>query len=312
MKISNRDWIQLSAYLDGELSRREMEQLRSRIEADPDLQTVLEELKTTKDILRKTPEIHVPRNFTLSPTQVGIRSRRPVYRKYQLAAALMSFMLIGVLVLDFGRIFMGGAFAPAAPMAEEIMMEKGVEDSLDVPLEEPSLLSAEAEGDSARASAEEEATSEVEEEFAEVAAAPETEPEEGMVEEEAPAAEAEVQAVEVAGAPAVSEGVQAVDEVGAPAGTQVGETKSAGEETHEEVMAADQGDGADQANLVSPTGTPLPTPYPTQSPTYYEEPVVWEAPRRLINPFRVLETIFFVGLLGFGITAWVLRKRDSR
>ena len=41
MKISKRDWTQLSAYLDGELSQRDLTKLENRIKKDPDFQAAL-------------------------------------------------------------------------------------------------------------------------------------------------------------------------------------------------------------------------------------------------------------------------------
>ena len=174
-----------------------------------------------------------------------------------------------------------------APMAEELMMEKSVEDALDIPVEEPALMVAEAEGDVGRSSDDEESPSEIEEGFTEDATAPEVElAADGTAEEEiAPAAEAEAQVME---------------EVAPAAGTQVGEIKATGKDAHADELAADQVGDEDQANLASLTATPAPSPYPTVPPTYYEEPTAWEAPRRLINPFRILEIIFLVGVLFVG------------
>jgi hypothetical protein len=295
MKISNRDWIQLSAFLDGELSRREADKLSHRINNDPGLQAALEELKATKEVLRSTPELPVPRNFTLSKSQVGIKTRKPVYRKYQLAAALMSFMLIGVLVLDFGTVLLGGSFAPAAPMAEVVMMEKAVEDSLDLPAEEPALMTEAPPEVSERSTSDEEISADTEEGYAAEAPSAESEAMDGIAEKEVPAeAEGEVLALE---------------EASPPAGTQIGELETGQEESPEELMAAEQPEDADQTNIAEPTSTPLPSPYQTQTLPEVEEVTDWEVARRPVNPLRVLEIIFLVGLLGFGITAWVLRRK---
>ena len=123
MKISNRDWTQLSSYLDGELSPKELKRLEDRINSDPSLQLALEGLRQTKITLGATPTLKVPRNFKLTPEMVAIRTtpRPRQVRAYRLASALMSVMLISVLVLDFSRGSMIGAMAPAAP--KEVMLE---------------------------------------------------------------------------------------------------------------------------------------------------------------------------------------------
>jgi hypothetical protein len=297
MKISNRDWIQLSTYLDGELSRKETDQISRRIKNDPALQAALEELRITKDVLSASPELRVPRNFTLSSGQVGIKPRRPVYRKYQLAAALMSFLLIGVLVLDFGRILTGGAFAPGASMAEQIVLEKAAEDSIDAPVEEPALMAEAPPEEGDRSTAEDDLSADGEEAFLADEDAPETEEMEGVIAEDL-ASEAEAE-------------VQTVEEVPPAAGTQVGEAKTAGEESEDEVMAAEEAEETDLANLASPTATPVPSPYQTQPPAFYAEPGTRATPPRQISPLRVLEIIFLVGGISFGITAWVLKRKRS-
>jgi len=111
MQITDRDWVQLSTYLDGELSGKELEQLRKRLKSDPQFQAALEELNATKQILKATPRIPAPRRFTLTPEMVGQKEKKTTNRGYRLAAALMSFFLIGVLILDFGGIFFTGAMS---------------------------------------------------------------------------------------------------------------------------------------------------------------------------------------------------------
>jgi len=224
---------------------------------------------------------------------------------------------------------MGGALAPAmAPLSEELYLEKAVEDSMADLQEEPALMAAEAEGESERSTADEAASSETGEAFAGDTEEPEGEPDEVMVEEAAaPAAEVEegfsedapAPEIELAegmaeeeSAPALEAEAQASDEDAAPAETELGESKSTGRDTSDEEIAAEDSDDGDQLNLATPTGTAPPSPYPTEPTIYYEEPAAWEAPRTQISPVRVLEIIFALGVLGFGITAWALRRRDKR
>jgi len=42
MKISNRDWVQLSSYLDGEMNPREIKRIEDRLAKEPVLQHTLE------------------------------------------------------------------------------------------------------------------------------------------------------------------------------------------------------------------------------------------------------------------------------
>ena len=72
-RIKSQDWETLSAYLDGQLTPRELTHLETRLSSDPELRTALEELRQTRGVLRSLPKLRVPRNFTLSPEMVGIR-----------------------------------------------------------------------------------------------------------------------------------------------------------------------------------------------------------------------------------------------
>jgi hypothetical protein len=302
MKISNRDWGQLSAFLDGELSRRDKIQLEKRMKVNPDLQAALEELKITKQILSKTPLIPIPRNFTLSSAQIGIKTRQPVYRRYRLAAALMSFVFIGVLILDFGGIFLGGTFAPAmAPKSQEVFFDTAGESAVDE-MEEPALMAADAEAESDRAFAEEVSvpseTADAVVEVMEEAAVSTTEMEEGLAEEVS--SEAETDTIEEA-APAV--GAESPGESKTTSDEETGDGDSVAEES------ADQA----QENLAVPTAAAEDVSQPNQPFTYAEEAPVWEEPtRQPLSLLRILEIILALGVIGLGAAAWAHRRRDSK
>ncbi len=277
MKITTRDWVQLSSYLDGELNPQDLKRLEDRIKNDPGLQHALDELRQTKITLGATPTLEVPRNFKLTPEMVSSRTRPQQVRAYRMAAALMSFMLIGVLVLDFGRGFMIGAMAPAAP--KEVMLEALPESAADA-LEEPAVMVAEGEMESDRA-----------------AAGTDTE---SMPDEEA--------------APAVA--AEAVEEGESLGMAQEAENKSAGDEDADE--AANQADEWQEEEvaeaLAAPTQTPgIETPgtaiAQTTPPVYFLDEGITRTSR--IDPFRILEIIFALGAVSFGIAAWLIRRRKS-
>ena len=69
------EWEILSAYLDGQLSSREMDNVRQKLQAQPDLQRALDELQRTRMVLKAAPRRRAPRNFTLSPSMVPQRRR---------------------------------------------------------------------------------------------------------------------------------------------------------------------------------------------------------------------------------------------
>jgi hypothetical protein len=71
VQLSNRDYEQLSAYIDGQLTPAEAGKLEERLRSHSDLQAVLDEISRTKALLRSAPRRRAPRNFTLSPAMVG-------------------------------------------------------------------------------------------------------------------------------------------------------------------------------------------------------------------------------------------------
>ena len=81
--LSERDWAQLSAYLDGQLGARQRAALERRLAAEPHLRQALDELRDTVTLLRALPTLRAPRDFTLDPALYA----RP-RRWWSVAAAL--------------------------------------------------------------------------------------------------------------------------------------------------------------------------------------------------------------------------------
>ena len=273
MQITDKDWIQLSAYLDGELSGRDLNRFRKRILSNPLLQSALEQLKMTKQILQAAPHLPAPRNFTLTPKMVGLKPKKPVYPRFRLAAAVTSFLLISVLVLDFGRFFNFGAMAPtASKYYQEVSQESVPEAAVDA-VEEPSLLFVEGEADQDQMKAE------LEEQPADEVAAP-------VAEEE------------VFGEP-VSEDL---GEEGLESRILEKETTGAENlvEEKEESFLGDQ---------VSSTQTPQPEP--TTSVFVLEEEIQTPEREAGVSFLRILEIVLGIGVLGFSAAAWFRRKKIS-
>jgi hypothetical protein len=68
---SDRDLELLSAYLDGELSDREKEQLEQRLARESALRADLDDLRETVALLSGLPRLKAPRSFTLDPAVYG-------------------------------------------------------------------------------------------------------------------------------------------------------------------------------------------------------------------------------------------------
>jgi hypothetical protein len=146
--MNQRDLELLSSYLDGQLRPSESARLESRLIREPDLRAVLDDLRSTRTLLRKLPTRKAPRNFTLTPKMVGknppLPRSYPAFRFMTALASLMLFFSLGVNYLvpqmasqspAFG---MGGGGAPDVYSAQEAEVPAATEAPLlEAPAAEP-------------------------------------------------------------------------------------------------------------------------------------------------------------------------------
>jgi hypothetical protein len=100
--ISKRDWEMISAYLDAQLSGRKLSRFESRLSQEPDLRTALNDLHQTRQVLRNSPSLSVPRNFLLTPQMVGRIHHFPhLAPAFGWISAVASMFLVILLVGDF-------------------------------------------------------------------------------------------------------------------------------------------------------------------------------------------------------------------
>ena len=69
--MNRRDIELLSSYLDGQLSPSDSARLETRLIREPELRSVLRDLRSGRSVLRQLPMRKAPRNFTLTPKMVG-------------------------------------------------------------------------------------------------------------------------------------------------------------------------------------------------------------------------------------------------
>ena len=134
--ISNKELLQVSAYIDGALSPKEKQAFEAHLASSATLQKELQEYKRLKVSLRSLPQKKAPRNFTLSPEKVKLRKAAP-----RLASAF-SFASAGVailLMLAFGSEYLLGrntpmvskeAAAPQTAMLESAPAEDATEPAI--------------------------------------------------------------------------------------------------------------------------------------------------------------------------------------
>jgi len=109
-----RDLENLSAYLDGQLSRNETRRLETRLKSDADLRSALDDLRRTRELIHRLPHHRSPRNFTLTPNMVRLRPPLPrLYPIFRFAASIAALLLIFTFAANF-----------AAPMVALPMLAK--------------------------------------------------------------------------------------------------------------------------------------------------------------------------------------------
>jgi hypothetical protein len=142
-KLSPKDWLRISAYLDQELSSRERDRLEKRLAVELDLANALADLRQTRALLHHLPQLRAPRNFTLEPHQVGQRQRAPAYPALRLVTVLASIVFI---ILFAGDLFIQRSVPVAAPAQLMSAMEAETittaEVQADAVMESPAALEA--------------------------------------------------------------------------------------------------------------------------------------------------------------------------
>ena len=162
-QISKREWERLSAYLDQQLSAKEITGLETRLQTDTTLAAALQELQIIRGAMKQLPRLQAPRNFTLTPQMVGVQ--KPLkfrwYPVLRFASVLTSLLFV---VIVMGDLFGVGTLmskqemvAPAmAPAAEYQVEEFGEVDRIsddELPVSEIEIMVSEPDVDTVLESA---------------------------------------------------------------------------------------------------------------------------------------------------------------
>jgi anti-sigma factor RsiW len=98
--MNQRDLELLSSYLDGQLKPSDSARLETRLTSDPNLRSVLDDLRAARGLLRQLPMRKAPRNFTLTPQMVGrkppLPRAYPAFRFVTALSTLLFFVTMGV------------------------------------------------------------------------------------------------------------------------------------------------------------------------------------------------------------------------
>lgn len=100
-QLSSRELQFLSAYLDGELSKKDQRRVEKLLSDHPAASSSLEKLRQVKSVIKFLPIHKVPRNFTISTEEVS-RSRIPnLVGVLRYTSAVSAALLAVVLAFDF-------------------------------------------------------------------------------------------------------------------------------------------------------------------------------------------------------------------
>ena len=100
--MKQRDVELLSAFLDGQLSPSESARLEARLKSEPELVSVMDDLRMARGYLRQLPQRRAPRNFTLTRKMVGLNPPMPrAYPAFRFATALATLLFFLTYGLNF-------------------------------------------------------------------------------------------------------------------------------------------------------------------------------------------------------------------
>jgi hypothetical protein len=100
--MKQRDIELLSSYLDGQLSFADSARLEARLRTEPDLRSVLQDLRGARSLLRQLPMRKAPRSFRLTPQMVGKNPPLPrSYPVFKFATSLATLLLFFTIGLNF-------------------------------------------------------------------------------------------------------------------------------------------------------------------------------------------------------------------
>lgn len=118
MTLTQKDWLLISAFLDGRLTDAEKTAFESRLNSSADFKNAFHEIEYTRRLLRSLPQKRAPRNFTLSAQYVKKTSRKwGLNRLFGWASAASAVALAAIFAWSNLFSFQARMAAPAPMMA---------------------------------------------------------------------------------------------------------------------------------------------------------------------------------------------------
>ncbi|RJQ40772.1 MAG: zf-HC2 domain-containing protein [Anaerolineaceae bacterium] len=112
-KITRKEWLLLSRYLDGDLSAEQQRRVEERLRSDAEFKMTFERLAHTRRVLRSVPQRRIPHPYVLTAEMAGIRERRRAPQLvWQYSSAVAALVAVVALALQF--------FAPRASVISPV------------------------------------------------------------------------------------------------------------------------------------------------------------------------------------------------
>lgn len=116
--LSNKDYMLISAYLDGELAPSQRADVEKHLDSDLQFREALVSLKYTKRLLSSQPPVRARRNFTLTADKVKKTAKSQRFQPaWGMVSAFSTLMLIVVFAVSRFAPSMSAMPAAAPPMA---------------------------------------------------------------------------------------------------------------------------------------------------------------------------------------------------
>ncbi len=114
--LSPKDFDLLSAYMDGQISARELAAVEKRLQTDPEARRALAELRQMHATLRALPARKLPHHFTLTRSMAQAQRMPRAIPLLRFSSVLSALVMAFLFILQLGPRLMPTAMAPAPVM----------------------------------------------------------------------------------------------------------------------------------------------------------------------------------------------------
>ncbi len=102
IKMTKKEWLLLSRYLDGDLSAEQVNRIEERLRSDAEFKQAYERLLHTRLVLRSVPQRKVPHSYTLTASMLAAKHQKKApQRIWQFSSAAAALVTVIALTLQY-------------------------------------------------------------------------------------------------------------------------------------------------------------------------------------------------------------------